>query len=91
MHGLVDLNCNIFLQPQPIPLVIYCNDLTLESLTRGITIFPKESTIESPFKVHRILSEDEVFILGVKGNPLAVNLDFGTRDVEDNAFVVAFL
>ena len=91
MHDLVDLDCNILFQSQSIPLVIDCDYLTLESLTGSIAIFPEQTTIESPFKVHRISRFDLACILRSKGNPLTIDLDLCTGDVEDEAFVPFFV
>ena len=91
MHGLVDLNCDILFQSQSIPLVIDCNDLTLESLTGSVAIFTEESAIKPPFEIHRICGFDSARVFCSKGNPFISNLNFRARDIEYYALVVAFL
>ena len=87
MHDLVDLDCNIFLQPQSVPLVIDRDDLALQSLARSITVFPEKSSVEPPFQVHRILGKNGVLVLGVEGHPFTVDLDLGAGYVKDEALI----
>lgn len=72
-------------------MVIYCYDLFLNGLTGGIPHLTEEISVDSPRKVHGILGEDDVLILEVVSNPLVSNLDFGTGDIEDHAFVISFV
>lgn len=91
MHDLVDLDCNILFQSQPIPLVIDSDNLTLESLTGSVAIFPEQTTIDSPFEVHRIGGFDSNCIFSDEGHPFIPNFDLCSGDIEDHALVVSFL
>ena len=76
---------------ETVPLVVDRKNLALDGVALLVAQFAEEVGIDSPLEGHGVLGEDEVFVIIGKGNPLAVNLDLGTRDVEDNAMIVALV
>ena len=57
-------------------MVIDGYDLALNSLAGGISHLAEKVTVESPLQVHRVLGEDEVFILGVERQWMKRETDF---------------
>ena len=53
---LSDLNGEILLQPQTVPLVIDSDNLALQGLAGSITVFPEQRAVEPPFKVKDVSS-----------------------------------
>ena len=78
-------------QPQAVPLVIYRDNLALDSLAGSITHLAEEVAVKPPFEIHGVLGEDEMIVLGVVCNPLPVNQYLGARDIEEDALIVTFL
>ena len=76
---------------EAVPLVVDRKNLALDGVTLLVAQFAEEVGIDPPLEGHGVLGEDEVFVFVAEGNPLAVDLYLGTRDVEDNAMIVALL
>ena len=77
-------------QSQSAPFIIDGDDLTLYLLAGGIAHLAEKVAVKPPFEVRRVLGDDGVLVLIVECNPLAVNLDFRSRDSEYDALVIAF-
>lgn len=84
---LTEVLCDI----ESVPLVIYCDYLTIDGVARLVAVTIEQLTVESPFEIHRILGEDEVFIIICKRNPLTIDVYLCTRDLIDYAMIVSFL
>lgn len=76
---------------EAVPLVIDHEDLARKGVALLVAIPAEQVAVESPFEIHWVLGEDEVFVIVTEGCPLAVDEDFGARDIEDDAVIVALL
>ena len=81
---LPELNGHRDLQPQAAPLILNRDNLSFNGLSGIIAILLNQFTRKSPFQVHRVLGENDVLVLVIEGYPLAVDLDFGARNAEQN-------
>ena len=74
-----------------IVLVVDDDDLALEGVTCFVAEFAEVGSVsvEPPFKGEGVLGEDGGLVLLCEGYPLAINLHFCARDVEDDAMIVA--
>ena len=70
-------------------LVVDGGDNACNGVALLVAELAEEVAIKPPFKGERILGEDEVFVIVVIADPLAVDLYLSTRDVEDKTVIIA--
>ena len=72
-------------------MVVYCDYLTVDGISRFVVIIVESFPVESPFEVHRILGEDELLVVISKRNPLTIDINFCTRDLVGYTMIVSLL
>ena len=81
----------IFCDVESVPLIIYCDNLSLDNVTQFVAITIESFSVKSPFEVHRILREDEFLVVISEWNPLSIDINFCTRDLVDYTMIVSLL
>ena len=81
----------IFCDVEAVPLIIYCDNLSLDNVTQFVAITIESFSIKSPFEVHRILREDEFLVVVNKRNPLTIDIYLSTRDLVNYTVIVSLL
>ena len=75
---------------QSVPLVVDHDDLSCGSLSL-ISHFPSQVTVNPPFEAERVLPFDDRLVCVIICNPLSVDLNLGSGNLEYYAFVIALI
>ena len=75
---------------QSVPLVIDHDDLSCDGHSL-ISHFPAKITIDSPFQVERVLCFDYRLVYIIICNPLSVDLNLCSGNLENNSFIIPLI
>ena len=90
-HTLFYFNCDILGDVKGVVLVVDDDDLALKGVAWLVAEFAEVVGVgvETPFEGEGVLGEDGGLVILCEGYPFAVDLYLGTRDVENDAMIVA--
>ena len=75
---------------ESVPLVIDHDDLSCGSLSL-VPHLPAQVTVDSPLQVERVLPFDDRLVYIIICNPLSVDLNLGSGNLENYAFVIPLI